>query len=55
VPRPLAGGPKATVEAGAEGEADAPKAKLKPFFWDKVQANSDHSMVWSQIKSGSFQ
>lgn len=49
--------PKTTenVEAGAEGEADAPKAKLKPFFWDKVQANSDQSMVWNQIKSGSFQ
>ncbi|XP_028761768.1 formin-like protein 5 isoform X2 [Neltuma alba] len=41
--------------AGSEGEAHAPKAKLKPFFWDKVQANSDHSMVWNQIKSGSFQ
>ncbi|KAJ1441921.1 Formin, FH2 domain [Sesbania bispinosa] len=47
--------PLANVEAGAEGEAGAPKAKLKPFFWDKVQANSDHSMVWNQIKSGSFQ
>ncbi|MED6124317.1 hypothetical protein PIB30_118358 [Stylosanthes scabra] len=42
------------IEAGAS-EADAPKAKLKPFFWDKVQANSDQSMVWNQIKSGSFQ
>ncbi|XP_054815061.1 formin-like protein 5 isoform X1 [Prosopis cineraria] len=41
--------------AGSGGEAHAPKAKLKPFFWDKVQANSDHSMVWNQIKSGSFQ
>ncbi|XP_024018695.1 formin-like protein 5 [Morus notabilis] len=41
--------------ADLEGEADAPKAKLKPFFWDKVLANPDHSMVWHQIKSGSFQ
>ncbi|KAG4986095.1 Formin-like protein 5 [Glycine max] len=55
VQRPLASGSKATVEAGVEGEADAPKAKLKPFFWDKVQANPDQSMVWNQIKSGSFQ
>ncbi|XP_012572630.1 formin-like protein 5 isoform X2 [Cicer arietinum] len=57
VDRPSASGPKATMdaEAGAEGGADAPKAKLKPFFWDKVQANSDQSMVWNQIKSGSFQ
>ncbi|KAK4778541.1 hypothetical protein SAY86_006069 [Trapa natans] len=36
-------------------EADAPKMKLKPFFWDKVLANPDQSMVWHQIKSGSFQ
>lgn len=36
-------------------DADAPRAKLKPFFWDKVLANPDHSMVWHQIKSGSFQ
>ncbi|GAV90930.1 FH2 domain-containing protein [Cephalotus follicularis] len=41
--------------AGCGGDADAPKAKLKPFFWDKVLANPDHSMVWHQIKSGSFQ
>lgn len=42
-------------EAGSEGDADAPKAKLKPFFWDKVLASPDQSMVWHQIKSGSFQ
>ncbi|KAI3988250.1 hypothetical protein MKX01_012039 [Papaver californicum] len=39
----------------AEGDGDAPKTKLKPFFWDKLLANPDHSMVWHQIKSGSFQ
>ncbi|MCL7035966.1 hypothetical protein MKW94_015498 [Papaver nudicaule] len=39
----------------AEGDGDAPKTKLKPFFWDKLMANPDHSMVWHQIKSGSFQ
>lgn len=55
VPWPLASGSKAAVETGVEGEADAPKAKLKPFFWDKVQANPNQSMVWNQIKSGSFQ
>lgn len=38
-----------------EGEAGSSKTKLKPFFWDKVLANPDHSMVWHQIKSGSFQ
>ncbi|KAF8410938.1 hypothetical protein HHK36_003475 [Tetracentron sinense] len=40
---------------GLKGEAEARKAKLKPFFWDKVLANPDHSMVWDQISSGSFQ
>lgn len=46
--------PSAT--SSAEGsEANAPKSKLKPFFWDKVLANPDQSMVWHQIKSGSFQ
>ncbi|CAA6668764.1 unnamed protein product [Spirodela intermedia] len=34
---------------------DGPKTKLKPFFWDKVLANPDQSMVWHQINSGSFQ
>ncbi|PON55941.1 Formin, FH2 domain containing protein [Trema orientale] len=58
-PPPLA--PKhplnASFSEGADlnAEVDAPKAKLKPFFWDKVLANPDHSMVWHQIKSGSFQ
>ncbi|KAK3127292.1 hypothetical protein QOZ80_7AG0571050 [Eleusine coracana subsp. coracana] len=31
------------------------KTKLKPFFWDKVTANPDQSMVWDQLKAGSFQ
>lgn len=43
-----------------EGQADvddanAPKTKLKPFFWDKVQAKPDQAMVWDQLKAGSFQ
>ncbi|KAL8128389.1 hypothetical protein AgCh_015107 [Apium graveolens] len=56
-PRPSTHGPHhQSSSASAEGdEAGAPKAKLKPFFWDKVLANPDHSMVWHQIKSGSFQ
>ncbi|GAA0159186.1 hypothetical protein LIER_16023 [Lithospermum erythrorhizon] len=47
-------GPSTSASAEVEG-ADAPRTKLKPFFWDKVLANPDHSMVWHQIKSGSFQ
>ncbi|GFP86378.1 formin-like protein 5, partial [Phtheirospermum japonicum] len=53
-PRPLNSGPQRT-SASIEEEAGSSKAKLKPFFWDKVLANPDHSMVWHQIKSGSFQ
>ncbi|XP_017241767.1 formin-like protein 5 [Daucus carota subsp. sativus] len=56
-PRPSTHGPHhPSSSALSEGdETGAPKAKLKPFFWDKVLANPDHSMVWHQIKSGSFQ
>ncbi|PKA53540.1 Formin-like protein 11 [Apostasia shenzhenica] len=39
----------------ANADDDGTKTKLKPFFWDKVMANPDQSMVWHQIKSGSFQ
>ncbi|CAL0332863.1 unnamed protein product [Lupinus luteus] len=54
---PLADGQNVTKNDGgdSEGEVGAPKTKLKPFFWDKVQANSDQAMVWNQIKAGSFQ
>ncbi|XWS27905.1 hypothetical protein CRYUN_Cryun25bG0020400 [Craigia yunnanensis] len=54
-------GPQRTPNAisgegsGSGDDANAPRTKLKPFFWDKVAANPDHSMVWNQIKSGSFQ
>ncbi|CAL0303823.1 unnamed protein product [Lupinus luteus] len=51
-PRPP---PPSRVKSEENVEADTPKTKLKPFFWDKVQANPDQSMVWNQIKSGSFQ
>ncbi|PKU67947.1 Formin-like protein 11 [Dendrobium catenatum] len=36
-------------------DTDSAKTKLKPFFWDKVMANPDQSMVWHQLKAGSFQ
>lgn len=44
-----------TVGDDLDRESGAPKAKLKPFFWDKVLANPDQSMVWHEISSGSFQ
>ncbi|KAE8667029.1 Formin-like protein 5 [Hibiscus syriacus] len=60
VPRPPSGPQRSTNAISGEGSGsadngNAPKAKLKPFFWDKVAANPEHSMVWNQIKSGSFQ
>ncbi|KAF5183352.1 Formin-like protein [Thalictrum thalictroides] len=44
-------GEKQDAKVDSEGQ----KSKLKPFFWDKVVANPDQSMVWHQISSGSFQ
>ncbi|XP_047947089.1 formin-like protein 5 [Salvia hispanica] len=44
-----------TNDSIASDDSMAPKAKLKPFFWDKVMASPDHSMVWHEIKAGSFQ
>ncbi|KAK0591243.1 hypothetical protein LWI29_037428 [Acer saccharum] len=38
-----------------DGDPGNTKAKLKPFFWDKVSANPDHKMVWHGINDGSFQ
>ncbi|WOG91696.1 hypothetical protein DCAR_0310946 [Daucus carota subsp. sativus] len=40
---------KETSDSGSQ------KAKLKPFFWDKVLANPERSMVWNELKAGSFQ
>ncbi|XP_072951434.1 formin-like protein 11 [Typha angustifolia] len=40
---------------GQGTDSNAQKTKLKPFFWDKVLANPDQSMVWDHVKSGSFQ
>ncbi|CAN4104087.1 unnamed protein product [Withania somnifera] len=49
-------GSNASTNASTEEEdTEASKAKLKPFFWDKVQPNTDQSMVWHQVKAGSFQ
>uniref|UniRef100_J3LV35 Formin-like protein n=1 Tax=Oryza brachyantha TaxID=4533 RepID=J3LV35_ORYBR len=55
----LARGPppfkKSAGTAAPAASVDASKAKLKPFFWDKVTANPNQTMVWDQIKAGSFQ
>ncbi|CAL5023871.1 unnamed protein product [Urochloa decumbens] len=38
----------------SEAEVNAPRAKLRPFYWDKVLANPGQSMAWHDIKFGSF-
>ncbi|CAI9275631.1 unnamed protein product [Lactuca saligna] len=42
-------------EKKQDGDSDSPKVKLKPFFWDKVNAVQGRSMVWHHLKDGSFQ
>ncbi|XP_051133577.1 formin-like protein 3 [Andrographis paniculata] len=63
-PPPGGGNPSRTQSIGVKlpvppGGSPFPygtsKAKLKPFFWDKVAANANGSMVWHAIKCGSFQ
>ncbi|KAI3675516.1 hypothetical protein L1987_85106 [Smallanthus sonchifolius] len=58
-PRPPGPGFKFSRPSSEPGDPDGDdsnKAKLKPFFWDKINmANPDQAMVWSQIRAGSFQ
>ncbi|GFP93780.1 formin-like protein 5, partial [Phtheirospermum japonicum] len=54
-PNPPPPGPARGGASEASDESEAPKTKLKPFFWDKVLASPNHSMVWHEIKAGSFQ
>lgn len=53
-----------STPSGSIGEASAiggdtseknDQVKLKPLHWEKVNINTDHSMVWSKIEGGSFQ
>ncbi|KAL2904218.1 Formin-like protein 8 [Bienertia sinuspersici] len=43
----------AIEEEGSESKND--QVKLKPLHWEKVNVNTDHSMVWDNIERGSFQ
>ncbi|KAL1821710.1 hypothetical protein ACET3Z_016579 [Daucus carota] len=52
-PKPSPLGPNSMRHSTAEGRGDQ-KAKMKPFHWDKVAA-SDQTMVWHDLKAGSFQ
>ncbi|KAM0937067.1 putative formin, FH2 domain-containing protein [Dioscorea sansibarensis] len=54
-PGPDRSGDAASSRQSYDDDASGSKTKLKPFFWEKVLANPDDSMVWHQIKAGSFQ
>ncbi|KAL8131251.1 hypothetical protein AgCh_007250 [Apium graveolens] len=56
-PKPSPLGPKSRRlnSTNTDEASDDQKAKLKPFFWDKVAAKPDQSMVWHDLISGSFQ
>ncbi|XP_027348216.1 formin-like protein 3 [Abrus precatorius] len=55
-PKPMGGRNQGPLRAkeGSSSQSDATKPKLKPFFWDKVSATPDQSMVWHEINAGSF-
>uniref|UniRef100_A0A1J3IJ28 Formin-like protein n=1 Tax=Noccaea caerulescens TaxID=107243 RepID=A0A1J3IJ28_NOCCA len=49
-PPPAPRGPS----SGEASTAGTGPVKLKPLHWDKVNPDSDHSMVWDKIDRGSF-
>ncbi|XP_010552617.1 PREDICTED: formin-like protein 4 [Tarenaya hassleriana] len=46
--------PPAPKGSSAEEGSSNGQVKLKPLHWDKVNPDSDHSMVWDKIDRGSF-
>ncbi|CAH8363795.1 unnamed protein product [Eruca vesicaria subsp. sativa] len=47
--------PPAPPRGASGGESSRNgQVKLKPLHWDKVNPDSDHSMVWDKIDRGSF-
>ncbi|XP_065860949.1 formin-like protein 4 [Euphorbia lathyris] len=46
--------PKAAGETSVQDGTGNNQIKLKPLHWDKVNKNTDHSMVWDKIGAGSF-
>ncbi|KAK9066507.1 hypothetical protein SSX86_013830 [Deinandra increscens subsp. villosa] len=49
-PKPRAGD---ETEESSKGSHEVPK-KMKPFHWDKVNTDADHSVVWNEIVDGSL-
>ncbi|XAR55417.1 hypothetical protein NMG60_11035484 [Bertholletia excelsa] len=54
-PAPLPKGSSIRIQGKDDQAGGSDKAKLKPLFWDKVSTNPDDSMVWHELKAGSFQ
>nr|GEV86991.1 formin-like protein 3 [Tanacetum cinerariifolium] len=50
-------GPRSTSgdENDPSGSSNSSKSKLKPFFWEKMNMSPNQSMVWDEVKAGSFQ
>ncbi|KAL8228460.1 hypothetical protein R6Q57_016044 [Mikania cordata] len=46
-------GPSTSVDEN--DRSVSPKTKLKPLFWDKMNTSPNQSMVWNEVKAGSFQ
>ncbi|XP_076912689.1 formin-like protein 3 [Bidens hawaiensis] len=42
-------------ENDPSGSSNSSKTKLKPLFWDKMNMSPNQSMVWNEVKAGSFQ
>ncbi|KAG9133493.1 hypothetical protein Leryth_022683 [Lithospermum erythrorhizon] len=53
-PIPAPTGLKHGGEQESDSEGGSGQVKLKPLHWDKVNANTNHSMVWNKLESGSF-
>ncbi|KAJ0257733.1 Formin [Hirschfeldia incana] len=46
--------PRGSSSSGEGSSSENGQVKLKPLHWDKVNPDSDHSMVWDKIDRGSF-
>lgn len=49
------GSGKSVEQSNTVKEDGDPLPKLKPLYWDKVRAPPDSAMVWSKLRSGSFE
>lgn len=54
-PKPMAPNIKGRSSGAGSESSESGKAKLKPFFWDKVNASPNRTMVWHELKCGSFE